>query len=985
MAKKKKLPRGQKNSKQDLAIRKKTMVKKSAGGDNENTVHFDHTQGNYSVKSVVTQAKALDDSTVLLVVKQELPEAEVKDLETDMSRQITLKVESPDGTTDSDVQDKPVSSYHIRKFHCDLCQYSTNKQSHLRVHQTTHSGTKPFQCSMCEKTFTAKTTVERHIRCVHNGVRPYQCVCCDKYFSDLGSLKQHNLTHTGERPHQCSVCHKKFNNKPNMHRHMRIHTGSKPYKCDLCDRRFTDYSSLKLHLLHHSGEKPYMCEFCQKQFRTSSDLTRHVRTHTGEKPYECKQCGSRFVQGWQLRMHEQSHTGVRNYSCDKCNKKFRLKGGLLTHQRTHTGEKLYQCSICNKSFASRTYLKDHQNVHSGDKPHVCEICGTGFRAISNLRRHSKTHSSKTYYTCARCGKTFKYSNSYQYHLRSHEDTYQFQCDKCDMGFKSRNGWKNHKCQQEITDASPTNSSFNTSKSKSKLKSSKVLKRGQGRVPKKGQGHEKLMLAKRELKCVTVTVPRLSDTVIDGYQDINRGTVSSVKRKVTCKNRTEKQEKQKTTYKKTAAKIGAFRPVNKTASQTAENSPSNRRKKSSLKTLKDQCNKSKKRQETLELKDSSAALPRQKKGAKPKQRKLTLDTVIDKLRTKDRSSVSPRNRNCTKSPQAQPVSRTKPARKTKIKPAANKPSESPKDKNQQSTNQTVLTSTLREKEGENLGSRVCVIKTEPLDQDFLPEPVFVEVEVKQENDGEFSHFEGVGNYVEFKNYGNLVEKMEITADEQLANEMPLHPEQQWEGGVNNTPLEYHKDEGSMEFIEYPLSAVELNPAEMHPADTTSNNVGQDSLVCPENQEELIAEKYPASLVEPNAEEHTAIEVGLHAEEHAVDEVRPAAEEHPVDEVEFNIKGHSANQIHVEFYPEDCITSELMSGNEKHPQNDSELTQEKPENPSASVLNKHPMNIGVLSFNKQTVREGDQNPDSHQVTVDELKPVEPPVSIGESSPD
>jgi len=286
----------------------------------------------------------------------------------------------------------------IKNFVCTHCSFSHKERDHVIRHCYAHTGVRPFHCKEpgCTRQFLEPRSLKDHIAGVHEGVKAYQCDQCEACYSAKASLDSHLKRHLIPHDHyKCDVadCSYATNNSSTLGRHKeRMHDpDSKKHLCTICGKPFYDKRQLAMHELTNHTEPTIPCNYCEKFYHSETSRDKHEMTvHSEETPFQCDECPNAYRHPSSLQKHKLAiHRGeeARKFRCEECGKGFITNGKLQSHRRVHTGEKNYQCPHCEMRFGDQSAMRRHKYTHEGGKRYECNVCGKSYTQHYDVVRH----------------------------------------------------------------------------------------------------------------------------------------------------------------------------------------------------------------------------------------------------------------------------------------------------------------------------------------------------------------------------------------------------------------------------------------------------------------------------------------------------------------------------------------------------------------------------------------------------------------------
>ena len=313
---------------------------------------------------------------------------------------------------ESEVEDKSWHTGNLEEpsVQCDICNYKPNKASKktIRVHkEAIHYGVK-HSCPHCEKTWTTRSNLLKHVATVHSG-RSLNCAECSFSSSSREQLKYHNERAHLKTQYSCKVenCGYIARAAANLNLHHLSNHEEKKFYCLICFERFAAIIFLKPHIRqNHSG---LFCDTCLYQPKTEADLVDHNTAKHGGVFYPCEKC----QRACRSRLHLQWHLHAAH------NK--RIEKRITSRQdKTKAYVELCVCDLCGyrPKVPSLFAIKIHKEaVHDGVR-YNCPQCKHPCTTRSNLNRHmEKSHGKQKQHPCDSCS----YAAVNEIQLKQHMD------------------------------------------------------------------------------------------------------------------------------------------------------------------------------------------------------------------------------------------------------------------------------------------------------------------------------------------------------------------------------------------------------------------------------------------------------------------------------------------------------------------------------------------------------------------------------------
>ncbi|XP_024889487.1 Krueppel-related zinc finger protein 1-like [Temnothorax curvispinosus] len=314
---------------------------------------------------------------------------------------------------------RPVTSYI-----CPKCNAGFRRAWDLIRHKC--GQTPRYACPYCHKKDNSSSNVYRHIRRWH----PNHPVGARQ---NAAAARKRRKVYSLNKSHYCPRCNRGFTLKKNMTRHLRHECGMAPkYQCPYCDKLSKFTQNIYAHIRKYHPDQA----LCFRRLRSFSisGAARRRQYASPSKRFVCKRCNRRYVRDKGLRRHQMYECGKSpRFKCPYCGSRAKRRSTIYVHVRMkHPGMHVWTVDLGKEIRLASTcaFTALYSRSCYAD---VASTVTTGHRRRFRTRLGASMGgtSSPGTYECPKCRKIYKWYRGLHRHLEYEcGKTPRFKCPHC---------------------------------------------------------------------------------------------------------------------------------------------------------------------------------------------------------------------------------------------------------------------------------------------------------------------------------------------------------------------------------------------------------------------------------------------------------------------------------------------------------------------------------------------------------------------------
>ena len=164
---------------------------------------------------------------------------------------------------------------HVADYSCKTCTRTFSTEEHYNQHvEEKHK--KVHLCTICGKSFWKRSVLSKHAALHGSKGKPHCCPYenCNKSYARNNLLIDHINLHTGSKPYKCNLCKRSYASRGSYSHHVKCCVKSPA--CKVCKKKFSSDSVLADHIKSEHDASWVVCT-CGKKYRWRTNLARHRR------------------------------------------------------------------------------------------------------------------------------------------------------------------------------------------------------------------------------------------------------------------------------------------------------------------------------------------------------------------------------------------------------------------------------------------------------------------------------------------------------------------------------------------------------------------------------------------------------------------------------------------------------------------------------------------------------------------------------------